>query len=219
MHIKYRKQRALLYRSRWIAKGSCGNTHGYSKQEFVASLPKDALDIPAEIIPMLTAEESALVQARIVVPAQKEAERESMRAQLRALDPVWRLQEATRLINEAAQLSQKALVTSERISAVERALADVRLQSPAPKKAESMAVASSAKLDPLREALRAIESATQAVQGGMYGNAPTEGVRNTSVYLRWAEIFEAVTGSEEGSLLRALQARGYAKTRGKTHSQ
>ena len=39
MFIKTKRTLALLYRSAWVAKGTCGNTHGYSVQNYVGSLP------------------------------------------------------------------------------------------------------------------------------------------------------------------------------------
>ena len=69
--------------------------------------------------------------------------------------------------------------------------------------------------DPLKAALGAIKLARDAVLTGRYGTAPAEGVRGTSVYKMWADIFETVGGSDGNSLMRALQAKGFAKTRGK----
>jgi hypothetical protein len=67
----------------------------------------------------------------------------------------------------------------------------------------------------LRDALAAIKAARDAVLAGRYGTAPAEGVRATYPYKKWAEIFEAVEGTGSDSLMRALQAKGFAKTRGK----
>ena len=38
MHIKHRGQRALLYRSSWVKKGTEGNTHGFSRQTYLGSI-------------------------------------------------------------------------------------------------------------------------------------------------------------------------------------
>ena len=50
---------------------------------------------------------------------------------------------------------------------------------------------------------------------GSYGIAPKEGVRATYAYKKWADIQQAVAGTTGDSLMRALQTRGFAKTRGK----
>ena len=49
MHIKKRGNRAMLYRSSWVAKGTDGNTHGYSKQQYLGSLDLKAEDLSAEL--------------------------------------------------------------------------------------------------------------------------------------------------------------------------
>jgi endo-1,4-beta-mannosidase len=66
--------------------------------------------------------------------------------------------------------------------------------------------------DALSQALNAVRAAAQAVREGAYGRAPASGVRETRTYKLWAEMVEAVDGGQ-GSLLRALQDRGFAKTR------
>ncbi len=68
--------------------------------------------------------------------------------------------------------------------------------------------------DPLTDALTAIRAGAQAVSAGRYGKAPAEGVRNTRAYKLWAQLFDAMQGEAEGSLLRALQASGFVKKRG-----
>ena len=59
----------------------------------------------------------------------------------------------------------------------------------------------------------AIKAARDAVTAGHYESAPAEGVRATHPYKMWAEIFEAIEGAGQNSLLRTLQVRGYVKTR------
>lgn len=67
------------------------------------------------------------------------------------------------------------------------------------------------------DALNAIRVAAAAVRSGTYGRAPENGVRSTRPYRLWSEIYEAVCGTDgdpsSGSLLRALQDRGFAKSR------
>ncbi len=66
--------------------------------------------------------------------------------------------------------------------------------------------------DKLAEALGAIKAATEAVRNGAYGKAPVEGARSTRPYRLWSDIFQAIESGER-SLLRALQEKGFVKTR------
>jgi hypothetical protein len=66
----------------------------------------------------------------------------------------------------------------------------------------------------LAEALSAVQGAAQAVAAGRYGKAPPDQVRTTLTYKHWAQLLEAVQGEGDGSLLRALQDKGYVKRRG-----
>jgi hypothetical protein len=68
--------------------------------------------------------------------------------------------------------------------------------------------------DPLADALAAVEDAAQAIAAGRYGRAPPRDVRGTRPYKLWAQLFDAVQGEGGGSLLRALQDKGYVKRRG-----
>jgi hypothetical protein len=220
MHIKTRKGRAILYRSCWIAKGTTGNNHGYSVQKYVASIDVHAQSLSPEIAALLSPAEMALVEQRVLQPARAEAQQKARALEQHRLDPLWRLEDAARLAGEAAELSAQAAVPLSRIVAIQTQLAKVRTITVAAPAAVVPVVAPVAafppKSDPLREALRVIKEARDAVLAGRYGSAPSEGVRNTSVYRLWAEISETVMGNGDGSLLRALQVRGYAKTRGKS---
>lgn len=215
MHLKTRGTRTLLYRSKWIPKGSNGNTHGYSVQTFVASLPTDTQQLPDEVATLLSPEELTFVETRLLNPARLAAEQKACALALHAVDPLWRLDEAARLTKEAAKLSLRAAVPNNRVTAIQTELAQVRTISPAPVAPEPRAPVPSHHGDPLQEALHAIKAARDAVLAGRYGSAPAEGVRTTAVYRLWSDIFDTVTGSNDSSLMRALQTRGFAKTRGK----
>ncbi len=52
-----------------------------------------------------------------------------------------------------------------------------------------------------------------AVKTGRYGNGPAEGMKSTPIYARWLELQDALEGTQEESLMRCLQARGFVKTR------
>jgi hypothetical protein len=224
MHIKTRKGRAILYRSCWIAKGTNGNSHGYSVQKYVASIDVQAQSLSPEIAALLSPAEMALVEQRVLQPARVTAQQRVRALEQHRLDPLWRLEDAARLAGEAAELSAQAAVPLSRIVAIQTQLTKVLTITAVASTASTTGVvpvvapvaAISPKSDPLREALRVIKEARDAVLAGRYGSAPSEGVRNTSVYRLWAEISETVTGNGDGSLLRALQVRGYAKTRGKS---
>lgn len=215
MHIKRRGARALLYRSTWVPKGAAGNTHGYSTQTLVGSLSIHALSLPPEIHGKLTDDEVKFVNAKLIQPARQAVEEVKRAAQLRESDPLWRLEEAARLSAEAAVCSERANVPASKVAAIHAALVKVRTITPMQPNAPIAPVADTGRSDPLQEALAAIRAARDAVLAGRYGSAPAEGVRATRPYKLWAEIFEAVSGTDGNSLMRALQTKGFAKTRGK----
>lgn len=216
MHLKLRGNRAMLYRSSWVPKGTNGNTHGYSVQQFVGSLPVDSPKLPADLANVLSVEEVALLEARVFQPARLAAEKARRSAEQHETDPIWRLEEATRLTLEAASRSERGAVPNAKVAAVQSALANVRtiVQVQAPPTAPAQSPEPS-KTDPLKDLLDAIKVARGAVLAGRYGTAPAEGVRSTYAYKMWADIFEAVGGSGGNSLMNALQVKGFAKMRGK----
>ncbi|UUZ77420.1 hypothetical protein LP414_09455 [Polaromonas sp. P1(28)-13] len=212
MHIKKRGNRAMLYRSHWVPKGANGNSHGYSQQTFIGSLPTNAEALPTKLATKLSADELAFLETKLFQPARL-AEQQKMRAEeLREADPIWRLADAERLANEAAQRSERFAVPNSRLTSVQSALARVRTITQTHTQAPTAAQQTS---DPLKDALTAIKAARDAVLAGRYGTAPAEGVRSTAVYKLWSDIFEAVGSSDGNSLMRALQTKGFAKTRGK----
>jgi hypothetical protein len=220
MHIKRRGNRAMLYRSSWVPKGSAGNTHGYSTQTFVGSLPVDAEALPEELENKFSSEELEYLECKLFRPARLASEELRRAIEHRKVDPIWRLDEAVRLCAEAADCSERAAVPNAKVAAIHSTLVKVRTISPA--QLTSIAASSPAfgrtevgSSDPLREALAAIKAARNAVMAGRYGSAPSEGVRITTTYKLWSEIFEAVSGTSGESLLRALQTKGFAKMRGK----
>ena len=223
MFIKTRRTLALIYRSAWVAKGTCGNTHGYSVQNYVGSLPLDSTEIPVGLAALLTSEELALVDSKVCAPAKRAAEEEKRSVERREADPIWRLEDAARLIAEAATRSEKAVVPDSKLAAIQTALQAVKsvsqFRSPVvlavPIAAKPAVTCVTERADTLRDALAAINAARVAVLAGSYGSAPKEGVRTTYAYKKWADILQAVTGTTGDSLMRALQTRGFAKTRGR----
>ena len=211
MHKKTRGKTAYLYRSSWVPKGANNNTHGYSQQTFVGSLPVHACTLPDELASRLTELERAYVETTICCPAREAAERARRDAEQRAADPLWRLAEAARFASEAAERSQRRRVHRQRVQEVTEALAKVQVLDPIDTKVPEK------RADPLQEALNAVRAAATAVRGGAYGRAPENGVRSTRPYRLWSEIYEAVCGTDggptNGSLMRALQDRGFAKSR------
>ncbi|WP_114969887.1 hypothetical protein [Rhodoferax ferrireducens] len=218
MHIKRRGTRALLYRSFWVPKGAAGNTHGYSTQTFVGSLSLDAETLPPDFASKFSEAEVSYLENKLFQPARLAAEQKRRAVEYRATDPMWRLDEAARLSLEAAVCSERAVVPNTKVAAIHAALAKVRTITPVqsgPKTVVTPAlqIAESGRSDPLRDALIAIKAARDAVMAGRYGTAPAEGVRNTHPYKLWTDIFEAIEGSAGNSLMRALQAKGFVKTR------
>ncbi|WP_197032980.1 hypothetical protein [Thiomonas sp. FB-Cd] len=105
MHLKFRRNQALLYRSTWVPKGAQGNTHGYSRQSYLGSIPLTAAAIPDALQSKLTADELAFVESKICGPARQRAAEEQRAAELCERDPGWRIEEAQRLLGEAADRS------------------------------------------------------------------------------------------------------------------
>ncbi|MBB1162696.1 hypothetical protein [Aquariibacter albus] len=212
MHKKIRGKTACLYRSRWVPKGTDGNTHGYAVQTFVGSLSVQACVLPDELASRLTDPERAYVETTICRPAREAAERARRESEQRETDPLWRLTEAARLAGEAAERSLRRRVHRQRVQEVTDALAKVQLLDPLVE-----AKATEKRIDPLQDALSTIRAAAAAVRSGAYGRAPETGVRSTRPYRLWSEIYEAVCGTDgdpnSGSLMRALQDRGFAKSR------
>ena len=202
----------MLYRSHWVPKGTNSNSHGYSQQSFVGSLPTDAETLPPQLATKLSADEHAFLETKLMQPARLAAQQKQRAVEILEADPLWRLGEAERLTLEAALRSEKGAVPTAKVSAVQTALAKVKTITQASFHVPSAELTRS---DPLKDALAAIKAARDAVLAGRYGTAPVEGVRGTNVYKLWADIFETVGGSEGNSLMRALQTKGFAKTRGK----
>jgi hypothetical protein len=204
MRVKKRGGRTYLYRSRWVPKGNADD-HGYSVQDYIGALPSGATVVPANLAEQLTGAELLQLEAVVCAPARLAARRAREEAESREHDPLWRIDEATRLLAEAAELSHRRRVPQLRLASAHAALGQVLASDELPQKVKSHPSA-----DSLAAALAAVRMATQAVQDGAYGHAPMEGVRRTRPYRLWAELIDAVAG-DRGSLLRALQLRGFAK--------
>jgi hypothetical protein len=203
MHIKTRGTRAMLYRSSWIQKGVEGNSHGFSRQTYVGSLPTDTVLVPDDLKAKLSSAELAVLERVVVGPARAAADVAKRQTEHRARDPMWRLDDALRLIREAAALSGDALVPQGRIASVADALASVKSVGAAQSRQQPP------KADPLGAALDAIRMAAQAIHAGHYGSAPAEGARRSKIYSDWIEITREVEGTGgAGGLLWALQGRG-----------
>lgn len=207
MLIKRRGKRIALYRSTWIPKGA-GVPHGYSSQQYLGALPADATELPEALGARLTEEELKEVDARVCQPARQARQSEREEAERREHDPTWRLQEAGRLVQQAAVRSESRKVSRNQVDVIARELARVQVseQGGAPAQTDAR------REDSLLAALKAIRAAAQAVKSGAYGRAPATGVRETRTYRLWADIVAAVDG-DGNSLLRALQERGFAKSR------
>jgi hypothetical protein len=198
---------ACLYRSRWVPKGVNANTHGYAVQTYVGGLPIASPTIPAELAAKLTPEERDYVEQRICAPARDAAARARQDAEQRQVDPVWRLAEARRLVDEAVEHSQLRRVPRDAVRPIAEALGRVGVVG------ESNHRPQGQQSDPLSGALGAIRAAANAVRDGALGSAPHTGARTTRVYSLWAQIVAEVDGTAEDSLLAALQQRGFVKRR------
>ena len=207
MHAKRRGHRILFYRSSWIKKGAVGNSHGFARQHFVGSLPVDAEAVPGELASLLSGDELAFVQRTVVAPAKTAAEAARRETERRARDPIWRLDEALRLVREAAALSADAHVPHGRVKSLVDALAAVKTVG-------GVSRQDARREDPLGDALLAVRAAAKAVTSGHYGQAPAEGVRRSKIYEDWIQITREVEGTgAQGGLLRALQSAGWVKAK------
>ena len=222
MHIKVRGSRAVLYRSSWVPKGTCGNTHGYAVQQCAGSLPIDSVSLPAELVNKFSGPELQLLETKIFQPARQVVQQKVREAEHHESDPIWRLEEAARLAIEAAERSERGSVPNSRVAAVQAALARVKTITAAPSHSLAPAAPQSgaqapssgqSKGDPLSDALAAIKVARDAVVAGRYGTAQTDRARTSPAYRLWAEILEAVQGKRGTSLMVALQGRDFVKTR------
>jgi hypothetical protein len=125
MHKKIRGNIACLYRSSWVKKGAVGNTHGYAVQTYVGSIPVRATSVPDALEEVLTADELEYVMSAICMPAVEAAARLRQQVELRERDPCWRLDEAVRLIDEAAIRSVNCPVELVNVEVVTASLAKV----------------------------------------------------------------------------------------------
>ena len=204
MKINIRGRRAYLYRRRWVPVGP-GVPHGYPTEDYVGVIHADAECIPPQLLQLLSEAEQEQLRDKVLRPAaQARAARER-----RALDPQWRIAEATRLLSEAVQLSQERRVLRSTLAPALQALDAIRLVDGAPIRPPQPAPTAA---DRLAEALAAVKAAAAAVRDGAYGHAPAEGARSTRTYRLWSELTEALDGSRQ-SLLRALQEKGCVKAR------
>lgn len=208
MHIKRRGPRAMLYRSKWVAKNSRGNTHGFSEQTFVGSLPVNAVSVPESLALRLSPEERDFVEKQILSPARLAQEQARREAVVRQKDPLWRIEDAQRLLEQVAALSQDSSVPAVRLRALKEALGGIQVHprhSPVPDQQS----------DPLRDAVASLEVAAKAVASGRYGRATPGSSRRSQIYENWQAIVRHVEGGTSGneSLLRALQSMGWVKTR------
>lgn len=101
MNIRRRGSRATLWRTEWVPKGREGNSHGFKRERFIASIPCDAREIPDALEELLTPAELAVVHKRVVEPARAAWLQQEKSRAAREADALWRLQEALRLTEQA----------------------------------------------------------------------------------------------------------------------
>ncbi len=205
MKINLRGRRAYLYRRRWVPAGP-DVPHANPAEDYLGAINADTDTTPPELLPLLTNAEQSQLREKVLLPATQARAAASKRES----DPLWRITEASRLLTEAAHCSQSTLVPGSSLAFARHALENIRLidhmptrpAAPPPRPAD----------DKLAEALVAIKAAAEAVRNSAYGKAPVEGACNTRAYRLWSELYRAVE-SDESSLLRALQEKGFVKTR------
>lgn len=202
---KLRNNRVALVESRYVRKGTNGNTHGYSAPMTLCRLSAEATSLPTDLAKRLNEDQLRYLEEKLLAPNRRRETEAKATAEARAKDPRWRLQEAARLIADARLLCQQKAVDTAVIAAVRAELDALQPPSkpnpPAPARTE----------DPLKTAIQAVRAASRSVAGGHYGDAPKVGVRETVVYRLWQELNEAVTDAGAGSLLASLQDCGWVK--------
>ena len=203
MKINLRGRRAYLYRRSWVPAGE-GVSLGHPVDLYIGAMDAVAEEIPPKLRGQLTANERLQLEAKVCIPAR------ATKAQLlnREVEPGWRIDDAARLLEAAAKHSEGRLVPRSRLAPVQAAVAKIRVFEGAVAKTQVPA-----STDRLNDALVAIRAAAQAVRDGAYGHAPADGARSTRTYRLWSDLLESVTG-DHASLLRALQAKGFAKRKG-----
>lgn len=207
MHIKRRGRTACLYRSRWVPKGASSNTHGYALQSYVGSLPVDSCAFPEELAGKLTDCERDYVERSICEPARMVDDLARQEAVRRETDPVWRLVEARRLVDEAVERSQRRRVPRDCVQPVADALERVSVFDSVDARQQLHLT------NPMLHALTVIQAAAAAVRDGAIGTAPDSGARTTRAYALWSQIVAEIEGTVDNSLLGALQVRGFVKRR------
>lgn len=210
MHLKVRGRAAYVYRSHWTPRGVAGNTHGFNRPEYVGSLRVDCQAVPDALRSLLTDAELQQLEQRVCHPARAAAAQALREATARDADPLWRLDEACRLLADAAQRSQARRVPRSALQPLRDALTAMQTLEPA-----EAARAPERRSDPLQETLTSLRAAVSAVRNGAYGTAPDSGVRSTRTYRLWADIYNTVSGSAGDTLLRVLQDRGFVKAKGR----
>ena len=208
MHIKQRRGRALLYRSVWVPRGAEVDSHGYTKQLYVGSIAAYATTVPEALREHLSEDEVAFVEDKVCRPARERIADQVREGNRRERDPAWRVVEAVRLVEEAVERSVEQPLSAVTVTRLREKVERLQVAGDQAKPRAGSTT------DPLAEALSAIRSAAQAVASGRYGKAPAKDVRGTRPYRLWAQVLDAVQGEGDGSLLRALQDKGYVKRRG-----
>ena len=204
MKINIRGRRAYLYRRRWVPVGP-GVPHAYPTEDYIGVIHSDAEHIPEPLLQLLSEAEQVQLHQKILRPAA--VARAALK--LRERDPLWRIAEAARLLQEAAQLSQEYCVPRASLIQTIRAIEGIRKIDNSQHQTLPPAAVST---DKLAEALAAVKAAAAAVRDGACGHAPADGARSTRTYRLWSELSEALDGGRQ-SLLRALQEKGFVKTR------
>lgn len=205
MKINLRGRRVYLYRRRWVSASEQVPV-AHPVEDYLGAINADAETIPPELLAVLTQAEQAQLQEKVLRPAAQAHAAAAKREQ----NPLWRIAEASRLLTEAAHCSQAALVPGSSLTQARQALDNIRLIDHTPTR--PVAPPPRPCDDKLAEALVAIKAAAEAVRNGAYGKAPVEGARSTRPYRLWSDIFQAIESGER-SLLRALQEKGFVKTR------
>lgn len=204
--IRKNKHTARIMRQQYVRKGSEDNDHGFVRQVPLATISLSATQVPPKISEILSTKELEHLQRLVIQPAIQHAERLRKAAEVRERDPVWRLHEAIKWLEEAAQRSEHAAIPDALRQRLDTASAGF-LPSP---------VNQHCRADPIDEAIKFVKQATAAVEQGYYGRNTEEPVRkDTPAAKRWADL-RAVLLDETDSLQAALQETGWVVKRNRS---
>lgn len=200
--IKRNKYTARVIRQIYVRKNSEGNPEGFLRLESLGQIRLDATEVPKDLAKLLTEAELNRLVSVIVEPARFAKEQAKKLELERQHDPVWRIQQAIALLDEASRLGKGSL-PSELAEQLQASIAGLDFKQPFGVKGGPLAIVT-----------QAVRLAKVAIKKGHYGEAPSGAVsKNSPAAKEWAELRNEVVGTKD-SLMTNLQKAGWVFKRG-----